>query len=537
MDWENTLIGDALRKSARAWPDTEFVVGNGQRLTYAEVDSKVDRLAGALQALGIGRGDAVACWLTNDPWWVLTWYACCRLGAPLVAVNTRYKTEEVAYILAQSEAKTLVAMPSYWGIDYLAMIRDLAPGFEGIEPGTLDCPALPSLRSILLWDDDSHPGTRSLRELIETAPAFTPPDDLAIEDPVVIIYTSGTTGQPKGAMHCHRVIRHGADVIRAMHFEPGDVVLGHLPLYHVAGCVAALTPAMMHGCTYVAMDQWDPAVAIEIIERERVNIFGGIPTHFIDLLSIPGIESRDTHCLKTAWIGGAPIAPDLARSVKETLNFDALQAVYGMTETMGVTTLAPFDAPIEVTCANKGKVVGDYQIRVVDRDSGATLPANSDGEIQMRGHVVTLGYYKNAAATAEVTTADGWFRSGDLGQIDEDGYLMITGRAKEMFIVGGSNAYPAEIERFLEGCPDIAQAFVCGVPHPRLGEVCCAFVLAKEGSGLTGAAVIDFARGRIADYKVPRHIQILDDFPRTTTNKVQRYLLQRLAAERFAGRA
>ena len=538
VDWRGAAIGQALRRSARLWPEAEFVVGMGQRLTYAAFDSRVDRLASGLLRLGVGRGDNVACWLTNGPWWLLTWFACCRIGATVVSINTRYKTEEVAFILRQSDARLLVAMPRYWNIDYLGMIQAMAPELAASRPGELRSRAFPELRTVALWDDERQPGTTSLAALMAE-----PADRTALaaaeasvrpEDPVIIIYTSGTTGTPKGAMHCHRVLLEGANIARAMHMEPGDKVLGHMPLYHVAGSVATTIPAMMHGCAIVTMDQWDPAAALDLIERERIAIMGGIPTHFIDLLAQPGVEARDTHCLKSAWIGGAPVTPRVARQVKEVLHFDALQAVYGMTETMGATTLSEFEAPIEVTCENKGKPIGDFEVKVVDRDTGAPKAVGEDGEIWVRGYLVMLGYYKNPAATAEAITPDGWFRTGDLGQFDADGYLKITGRAKEMFIVGGSNAYPAEIERFLESHPKIAQAVVCGVPDRRLGEVGFAFVMAKPGAALTDADVIEHCRGRIADYKVPRYVELVEDFPRTSTNKIQRYLMLQQAARRFA---
>jgi fatty-acyl-CoA synthase len=316
--------------------------------------------------------------------------------------------------------------------------------------------------------------------------------------------------------------------------EAGDNVLCHLPLYHVAGSVATVMPAMQHGATIVTMDQWEPAAAIDLIERERINIMGGIPTHFIDMLSVPGVENRDTHCLKSAWIGGAPVTPKLARQAKDILNFDALQAVYGLTETMGGTTLSEFEAPIEVTCENKGKPIGEFEVKVTRNDAGEAAPIGEDGEIWVRGYTVMLGYYKNEEATREAINQDGWFKTGDLGHYDADGYLKITGRAKEMFIVGGSNAYPAEIERYLETHPKVGQAVVCGAPHERLGEVCFAFIMPKEGERVEAGEIVDFCRGQVADYKVPRHVEIVDDFPRTSTNKIQRYILQRDVADRFS---
>jgi fatty-acyl-CoA synthase len=537
MEWTDIKIGEALQYSADKWPESDFVVGMGERITYANFNQRVDRLATGLIGLGITRGDHVACWLTNGPDWIMTWLACCRLGATVVSINTRYKTQEVEFILRQSDAKFLIAMPRYWEINYLSMISEMVPGYETSTPGSLECDSLPELRGILLWQDESHPGTISLHTLqandVDRAKLNAAAATLEIEDPVVIIYTSGTTGVPKGAMHCHRVLLEGRDIARALHMEPGDNVLCHLPLYHVAGSVATVMPAMQHGATLVTMEQWEPTAAIDLIERERINIMGGIPTHFIDMLGVPGVEQRDTHCLKSAWIGGAPVTPKLARAAKDILKFDALQAVYGLTETMGGTTLSEFEAPIEVTCENKGKPIGNFEVKVVRNESGEAADIDQDGEIWVRGYTIMLGYYKNEKATREAITPEGWFRTGDLGHYDKDGYLKITGRAKEMFIVGGSNTYPAEIERYLETHPKVGQAVVCGAPHKRLGEVCFAFVMPKAGERLTEGDIVEYCRGQIADYKVPRHVDIVEDFPRTTTNKIQRFILQKEISERF----
>jgi fatty-acyl-CoA synthase len=538
MEWTGMKIGEALQYSADKWPDSDFVVGMGERITYAGFNQRVDRLATGLIGLGIKRGDHVACWLTNGPDWIMTWLACCRLGATVVSINTRYKTQEVEFILRQSDAKLLVAMPSYWEIDYLSMISKMVPSYETSTPGNLQCDSLPELRGVLLWQDEFHPGTISLHTLqandANRAALDAAAATLETEDPVIIIYTSGTTGVPKGAMHCHRVLLEGRDIAKALHMEAGDNVLCHLPLYHVAGSVATVIPAMQHGATIVTMEQWEPAAAIDLIERERVNIMGGIPTHFIDMLGVPGVEQRDTHCLKSAWIGGAPVTPKLARAAKDILKFDALQAVYGLTETMGGTTLSEFDAPIEVTCENKGKPIGSFEVKVVRNNSGDAANIDEDGEIWVRGYTVMLGYYKNEEATREAITPEGWFLTGDLGHYDKDGYLKITGRVKEMFIVGGSNAYPAEIERYLETHPKVSQAVVCGAPHERLGEVCFAFVMPKAGERLSEGEIVEYCRGQIADYKVPRHVDIVEDFPRTTTNKIRRFILQKEILDRFS---
>ena len=537
-DWSTLTIGEALRGTARRFPDRAALVGMGTTVSFAELDRAADEVAHGLRALGVARGDQVALWLTNCPEWVVCWMACTRLGAVLVPINTRFKPDEVEYILSQSDARVLIAMDRYWDIDYLGMIRAMVPELAAATPGSLTSARFPELRAVVLWGELESPGTTHLAALRRTGAArMAAGDTLApvdADDPVIIVYTSGTTGHPKGAMHGHIVLRNAANIARVMHIEPGDVLLGHMPLYHVAGAFTACIPTVLLGCTLVTMPQWSPDEALEIIERERVTIFGGIPTHFIDCLDAIRRRPRDVSCLKSAWIGGAPVTPDVAMASKSELGLRALQAVYGMTETTAATVFSEFDAPLEVLCDNKGRPIGDFEVIVADPIQGHPLPVGAVGEVRVRGHIVMKGYYRNPKATAEVITADGWFRTGDLGVFDEAGYLKITGRLKEMFIVGGSNAYPAEIERLLQGIGEVKQAVVVGVPHHRLGEVGYAFVQLHEGATLSAEALVALARPMMADYKVPRHVSFVDEFPRTTTGKIQRFVLQKQARERIA---
>jgi len=537
-DWSTLTIGEALRGTARRFPDRAALVGMGTTVSFAELDRAADEVAHGLRALGVARGDQVALWLTNCPEWVVCWMACTRLGAVLVPINTRFKPDEVEYILSQSNARVLIAMDRYWDIDYLGMIRAMAPELAAATPGALTSARFPELRAVVAWGEVESPGTTHLAALRRAGAArMAAGDTLApvdADDPVIIVYTSGTTGHPKGAMHGHVVMRNAANIARVMHIEPGDVLLGHMPLYHVAGAFTACIPTVLLGCTLVTMPQWSPDEALEIIERERVTIFGGIPTHFIDCLDAIRRRPRDVSCLKSAWIGGAPVTPDVAMASKTELGLRALQAVYGMTETTAATVFSEFDAPLEVLCDNKGRPIGDFEVIVADPIQGHPLPVGAVGEVRVRGHIVMKGYYRNPKATAEVITPDGWFRTGDLGVFDDAGYLKITGRLKEMFIVGGSNAYPAEIERLLQGISQVKQAVVVGVPHRRLGEVGYAFVQLHEGATLSADALVALARPMMADYKVPRHVSFVDEFPRTTTGKIQRFVLQKQARERIA---
>lgn len=541
FDWQTLTIGEALHRTAQRDPERTALVGMGDRMSFAQLDRAADEVAHGLRALGVARGDQVALWLTNSPDWVVCWMACTRIGAVLVPVNTRFKPEEVAYILRQSDARVLIAMDQYWGIDFLGMIRALVPGLADALPGQLQCPELPELRAVVLWNGVQAAGTTNLDTLrADGARRMAAAERLAPADPsdaVIIVYTSGTTGHPKGAMHGHIVMRNAANVARVMHIEPGDVILGHMPFYHVAGAFTEVIPTILLGCTLVTLPHWVPDEALETIERERVTIFGGIPTHFIDCLDAIRRRPRDVSCLKSAWIGGAPVTPDVAMAAKQELGLRALQAVYGMTETTAATVFSEFDAPLDVLCDNKGRPIGEFEVAVVDPASGQAVAADQVGEVRVRGHIVMQGYYRNPQATAEAITPDGWFRTGDLGVIDAQGYLKITGRLKEMFIVGGSNAYPAEIERLVQGLPEVKQAVVVGVPDRRLGEVGYAFVQLHEGQTIAPEVLTARCKAAMADYKVPRHVQFVDDFPRTSTGKIQRFVLQQQAREHLAARA
>lgn len=434
-------IGAALRKTAASYPDRVALVNDSRRITFGELDRDADGLARALLELGVEPGDHVAVLMTNDPEWVLVWMAVARLGAVLVPINTRYHQEEVAYILKQSDAKVLFTMDRYWSTDYLAMIGEIAPELKTQTDGKpLACASLPTLRTVVAWRDVVSPGVDNIARLVARGRDL--PSPLPDVDPAtgaIIVYTSGTTGFPKGAMHSHIILKNVANIARAMHIEPGDAILGHMPFYHVAGTCTALLPSILLGCTLVTMHQWKPDVALELIESERIAIFGGIPTHFIDCVDEMRRHPRDTSCLKSAWIGGATVTPDVAESAKRELRIGALQAVYGMTETTSTTTLSDFADPIEVVCENKGKPVGDFEVVVFDPETNEPVSAGVVGEVRVRGHLVMMGYYKNPTATAEVLSQDGWFRTGDLGAFESNGYLKITGRLKDMFIVGGSN--------------------------------------------------------------------------------------------------
>ncbi|MBV9817394.1 MAG: AMP-binding protein [Solirubrobacterales bacterium] len=523
-----TTLHALLDETAAAHGERDAIVFGERRLTWEQARRRARELACGLLAAGVRPGDHVAVWVPNHPEWVLLWFACSMVGAVVVPVNTRYKAEEVGFILGQSDAAVLVLVPEFAGIDYLAMLARL----RGLQ--------LPALRRVVVIGESAPADAVTLERFVADGAAVAPDalDATAAErdesDPTIIVYTSGTTGHPKGAVHTHRILRNERSIAQALDHDADSRVMNHLPFFHVGGGFTGILPPLITGGAMILMDQWDPTRAFELIEAERVTVLSGIPTHFIDLLGHPGRERYDVSSLRTGWIGGANNPPELIAGAIEKLGMDGLLPVYGMTETTSITCIPRLGDPREVVIAGKGFPVSDIEVKVVDTDSGAELDAEAEGEVCQRGHHLMEGYYRDPEATAAVIDSDGWFHTGDLGVLDPDGYLSITGRKSDMFIVGGANAYPAEIESALAEHPDIQQAYVVGVPDQRLGEIGHAFVEARAGAALEPEAVMAFCRDRLADYKVPRRVEFVTEWPLTPTGKIQRFRLRELAAERVA---
>ncbi|KRS12951.1 AMP-binding protein [Roseovarius indicus] len=530
QDIANLTLGDLLRRTATEMPEAEFLVTESERITFARFDQEVDRVADGLLAAGLEKGDHVALWLTNSPDWVRMLFAAARIGMVVIPINTRYKSGELEYILRQSDARALLMMDTCWGIDYPALLSTLVPDLASQTPGDIHAEALPNLRVIFSIDDTVIPGAISMASLLNT-PANTErvraaSEAVVPEDTALICYTSGTTGRPKGAMHSHVVSRQSMNVARIMGMKTGDALLAHMPFYHVAGLFMAVLPAVIHGMSLIVMRDWSADRALNLIEVEKVAHFGGIPTHYLDCFDAQTKRPRDLSTVRAAWIGGAAVSPEVVRRGREVFSTPHILASYGMTENTISTTFTRYDDPPEIAEQNTGRLSGDYEARIVDPGTGAEQGPGEIGELQVRGHIVTMGYYKNDEATSEAITSDGWFRTGDLGTFDERGFLKITGRIKEMFIVGGSNTYPAEIEAHLETHPAIRQALVVGVSHARLGQVGYAFIRKTDvDSGLDEESVIAHCLGIIADYKVPRYVCFADNFPLTQSGKIQRHVL------------
>ncbi len=590
---EGLTVGRALRRSAAQWPEQEFFKSDDISLTFAQFDRLVDQLAQSLLALGLTRHDHIAVWLGNSLEWTLCFCACARIGAVVVPINTRYTAAEAGYILAQSDAKALVLSKELYGLNYLQMLEQIAPSLKQATHNLIDITELPALKRVILHDisddrsqrdENDHTSQYSipLQILLEQASARDalraafatpttgdqsvppPTSDLSnlplyatednglvhltlaqayqerplhsaeqtvtVDDVLLICYTSGTTGKPKGVMHNHRVLKQATRVGLALDLKPGGRMLGHMPLYHVAGLYMGFVPALTLGACFVNMPLWDTGRALELLEQERITAFGGIPTHFVDLVNHPTVGQRDLSSIENAWIGGSPVMQATFENFQRTLGLKQLMSTYGMTENTISTSFNRLTDPLEVCCQNRAPILGPSEVKIIDPVSGEEQPRGEVGEIWCRGETVMLGYYKNPEATLATITPEGWLKTGDLGRFDSEGFLSVTGRLKEMYKTGGTNVYPAEIEQLLIQHPAIALVAIVGVPDIRLDEVGFAFVQTHPNQQITHAELRAFCRGKLADYKVPRYLKVLDAIPRTTTGKIQRSSLLELAS-------
>lgn len=519
MHVDSETLGTCLKRAGTVYSNRVFARDGDRILTFAAATDMVDRIAAELAKRGVVRGSRVALLLPNILEFPLVFLALAKLGALSVPIGMRYTGREIADLLRRSRAELLVTLETGGGAGSLAALMAAAPGGAGGAE-------LPDLRMIWAIPD---PATGVRLEPKQVSLTAVPAAN--IHDPVVVVYTSGTSGLPKGAVHSHAMLRNVTNMVRAFGITADDVILAHMPFNHVAGLCAAILPTLLTGCSMAIVRRWDADAVADLIERDGVTMFGGIPTHYTDLLEAVARGGQDMSSLRTAWIGGAAISPELARRALTTFGLDSLQAIYGMTETTSTTTLTPIGAPIQAVCDNKGKVIGDFEVAIFDPENNAPLPVGAQGEVRVRGHIVMLGYLDDPAATAEAILPDGWFQTGDLGRFDAEGYLAIEGRLKDVFRVGGSTVSPAEVERHFTALDGVRQAVVVGAPDARLGEIGFAFVQPEEGATLDRQVLRAALDVSLAGYKRPRFIHFVDEFPMTSTGKIMRQEMQLRAAE------
>ena len=529
-------IGDLFDRTVARYPDNEALVSRHQslRYTYRALQDEVDRCARALMALGIAKGQRVGIWAPNCAEWAITQFATSKLGAILVNINPSYRLSEVQYALRQSGCTWLVIAPEFKASDYTGMIHTLVPELGGSRPGVLESAALADLRGVIRLGDDRSPGMLPWGELMTKAAAVSA-EDLArrqreqeFDDPINIQYTSGTTGYPKGAtLSHHNILNNGYFTTELLRFTDRDRLLIPVPLYHCFGMVMGNLGCVTHGATMIYPSAgFEPTAVLEAAQAERATALYGVPTMFIAELNHPDFAHYDLSHLRTGIMAGSPCPVEVMKQVQSLMHMKDVAIAYGMTETSPVSTQTRVGAPLAKQVGTVGQVHPHVEIKIVDPQSGQVLPIGAQGELCTRGYSVMLGYWENAEATKTSIDAAGWMHTGDLATMDDDGYLNIVGRIKDMIIRGGENVYPREIEEFLYGHPKVQDVQVIGVPDERFGEEVMAWVRLREGQVATVEEIRDFCRGKIAHYKIPRYVKFVDGFPMTVTGKVQKFLMR-----------
>jgi fatty-acyl-CoA synthase len=516
-DFDRTVAAhgdrDALVDRATAplpWLDTTGP--DGRRWTYRELAAEVDAVALGLLELGVGTGDRVGIWAPNCAEWVFVQYATAKIGAILVNINPAYRVHELEYVLNQAGIRTLVAAPAFKTSDYAGMIAEVRP----------NCPRL---RDVLLigrpeWSELLAAGRAADAGRLAGIAA-----GLSTDDPINIQYTSGTTGFPKGAtLSHHNILNNGYFVGELCGYTEHERICVPVPFYHCFGMVMGNLAATSHGaCVVIPAPGFDPGATLEAVAAERCTSLYGVPTMFIAMLNEPSFGTRDLGSLRTGIMAGSPCPVEVMKQVIERMGMAEVSICYGMTETSPVSTQTRTDDSLERRVSTVGRVHPHLEIKVVDPDSGITVPRGTPGELCTRGYSVMLGYWEQPEQTAEVIDRARWMHTGDLAVMDDEGYADITGRIKDMVIRGGENVYPREIEEFLYSHPDILDASVVGVPDPAYGEELMAWIRLRPGAGpLTAASLREFCTGRLAHYKIPRYVHLVDEFPMTVTGKIRK---------------
>ena len=504
-------IGDNFDRTVAAFPDGEAMVEvqTGRRWTWSQLRSDVDTAARGLLAAGMKKGDRLGIWAPNLAEWTITQYAAAKIGVILVTVNPAYRTHELQYVLNQAGISVLVAATSFKTSDYAAMISDVRPNCPGLRRviliGTAD------------WDELMAAGGDG--DLAAVAL------ELGADDPICLQYTSGTTGFPKGAtLSHHNILNNGYFVGRTCGYTEADRVCIPVPFYHCFGMVMGNLACTSSGATMVIPGPgFDPRAVLHAVAAERCTSLYGVPTMFIAVLNDPTFDSYDLSSLRTGIMAGSPCPVEIMKQAVDRMGMSEVTICYGMTETSPVSTQTRADDTLQRRVSTVGRVLPHLEVKVVDPENGLTLPRGEPGELCTRGYSVMLGYWEEPQKTAEVIDRARWMHTGDIGIMDDEGYLNITGRIKDMVIRGGENVYPREIEEFLYSHPDVLDAQVIGVPDVKYGEELCVWVTLRDGAEpLTAESVREFAAGKLAHYKIPRYVMVVDEFPMTVTGKVRK---------------
>ena len=537
MELFNRTLGEWVEHWAATTPDKEYIVYSDRnlRFTWKQFNERVDNMAKGLLSIGVEKGTHVGIWAGNVPDWLTFLYACAKIGAVAVTVNTNYKRAELEYVCQNSDMHTLCIVNGDRGSDdFVNMVYDILPELRTCQRGYLKSKTLPQMKNVIYIGQEKYRGMYNTAEIlllgsnIDDEELTLAKQKVDSHDVVNMQYTSGTTGFPKGVMLTHHSISNNGYLTgEHMKFTQDDKLCVCVPLFHCFGVVLATMNCLTHGCTQVMVERFDPLVVLASIHKERCTALYGVPTMFIAEMNHPMFPMFDMSSLRTGIMAGSLCPIELMRQVEEKM-FMRVTSVYGLTETSPGMTHTRIDDSFEVRCTTVGHEFEFTEVKVLDPETGEECPVGVQGEMCNRGYNTMKGYYKNPEATAEVIDKNGFLHSGDLGVKDPDGNFRITGRIKDMIIRGGENIYPREIEEFLYKMEGIKDVQVAGIPSKRYGEEVGAFIILHEGAEMTDLDVREFCTGKIARYKIPRYIFFVKEFPMTGSGKIQKFKLKDL---------
>jgi len=533
-------LGQILDQTVDKFPDNPAIVyvDRDFRLTYKEFSQVVDETAKGLMALGIQKGEKVAVWSTNIPFWVTLQFATAKIGAVLLTVNTNYKTAELEYLLTQSQAENLFLIDGFQDTDYVNTVYELVPEMKTCQRGHLESPKFPHLKRVGFLGPEKHrgmytiPEIRALGVMVNESDYQARQDELDPHDVVNMQYTSGTTGFPKGVMLTHYNIGNNGYWIGAnQNFTENDRVCLPVPLFHCFGCVLGVLAAVNHGTCMVVLEGFDPLLVMASVEQEQCTSLYGVPTMFIAILEHPMFTRFDFSSLRTGIMAGSNCPIHVMEQVISRMYMKDITICYGLTEASPVITYTRIGDDLRLRVETVGRALPHIEVKIVDPETEQELEPGIQGEVCCRGYNIMKGYYNNPDATNDAIDSQGWLHSGDLGIMDEMGNLSITGRHKDMIIRGGENIYPREVEEFLYHMDEIRDIQVAAVPSKKYGEEVGAFIILKEGADIDPSDVSDFCRGKISRYKIPRYVHFLTEYPMTASGKIQKYKLTQMSLD------
>jgi fatty-acyl-CoA synthase len=539
----NKTMGNVIEETAGRFPDHPALIAPQfqVRLNYSELYEQCRKTARGLMAMGVRRGDHVSVWTTNVPEWVYLQFALGMVGGILVTINTNYQSHELEYILRQSDSTTLFLIDQYRDTSFYETVRQVVPELDTCAPGKTASSKLPVLKNVVyIGNRESTPGMFKFSDLIAMGEKVTEQEldgrmnSLTDDDVINMQYTSGTTGFPKGVMLTHHnVINNARMVGDVMGLTDKDTLLIQVPVFHCFGCVMSTLNSVYHATTMVLLEYFEPKLSLESIHKEKCTAINGVPTMFIAMLHHSDFERYDMKSLRTGIMAGAPCPVEAMNQVRTKMHCPEVVIAFGQTESSPVMTMTRRDDPVEMRVATVGRLLPDIEGKIIDPETGEDLPADTQGEIVTRSACIMKGYYKMPEATTAAIDADGWLHTGDLGEIDPNGYFKVTGRIKDMIIRGGENIYPRELEEFIFTHPKVQNVQVVGIPDAKYGEQVLAAIHLKNGNRATQEEFIEFCKGKIARHKIPKYWEFVDEYPMTASGKIQKFKIKEAFEKKY----